>query len=81
VLERAEAEGQPISGTGDGWVVPQGVLAMVAGCFAVYSALFAIGYFIYGQYALAAVLGVIAVTGGVYLARVWGRVSGTRATA
>jgi Na+/proline symporter len=81
VLERAEAEGQPISGTGDGWVVPQGVLAMVAGCFAVYSALFAIGYFIYGQYALAAVLGVIAITGGVYLARVWGRVSGTRATA
>jgi Na+/proline symporter len=81
VLERAAAEGEPVAGTGDGWVVPQGVLAMVAGCFAVYSALFGIGYFIYGQYALAAVLSVIAIAGAVYLARVWGRVSGTRAAA
>src|SRR5690606_6772265 len=61
VLARAEAEGQPVTGAGEGWVVPQGILAMVAGCFAVYSALFAIGYWIYGRYAIAAVLTLIAV--------------------
>lgn len=79
VLERAAADGQPVVGTGDGWVVPQGILAMVAGCFAVYSALFAIGYWIYGRYAAAAVLTLIAVAGAVYLARAWGRVSGAAA--
>ncbi|HSK18665.1 MAG TPA: sodium:solute symporter family protein [Longimicrobiales bacterium] len=80
VLDRAAAEGQPVVGTGDGWVVPQGILAMVAGCFAVYSALFAIGYWIYGRYAIAALLTVVAVVGAVYLAKAWGRVSGARAT-
>ena len=79
VLERAAAEGQPVVGTGEGWVVPQGILAMVAGCFAVYSALFAIGYWIYGYYAAASLLTVIAIAGAVYLARAWGRVSGARA--
>ena len=79
VLERAEAEGQPVTGAGEGWVVPQGILAMVAGCFAVYSALFAIGYWIYGRYAIAVVLTLIAAGGAVYLAKAWGRVSGARA--
>jgi Na+/proline symporter len=79
VLERAEAEGAPVVGTGDGWVVPQGILAMVAGCFAVYSALFGIGYWIYGRYAPAALLTVIAIAGAVYLAKAWGRVSGAGA--
>ena len=80
VLDRAAAEGEPVAGTGDGWVVPQGILAMVAGCFAVYSALFAIGYWIYGRYAIAALLTVVAVVGAVYLAKAWGRVSGARTT-
>ncbi|MGH7464361.1 MAG: Na+:solute symporter, partial [Longimicrobiales bacterium] len=81
VLERAEAAGEPVIGTSEGWVVPQGILAMVAGCFAVYSALFGIGYWIYGRYAQAALLTVIAVAAAVYLARAWGRVSGARASA
>ncbi|MBR9988856.1 MAG: Na+:solute symporter [Gemmatimonadetes bacterium] len=76
VLERAAAEGTPVTGTGDGWVVPQGIIAMVAGCFAVYSALFAIGYWIYGRNAAAALLTFVAIAGAVYLARAWGRVSG-----
>ncbi|HEX2168057.1 MAG TPA: sodium:solute symporter family protein [Longimicrobiales bacterium] len=79
VLERAEAEGEPVVGTGDGWVVPQGILAMVAGCFAVYSALFAIGYWIYGRYTPALLLTIIAIAGAVYLAKAWGRVSGMHA--
>jgi solute:Na+ symporter, SSS family len=61
-----------------GWIVPQGILAMVAGCMAVYSALFAIGNWIYGQYTVAAVLTLVAATGAVYVTRVWARVSGGR---
>ena len=32
------------------WIVPQGILCMVIGCIAIYSALFSTGYFIYGEY-------------------------------
>ena len=31
------------------WSVPQGILCMIYGCFAIYSILFSTGYFIYGQ--------------------------------
>jgi solute:Na+ symporter, SSS family len=81
VLRQAEAEGHVVAGSGEGWIVPQGILAMVAGCLAVYSALFAIGNWIYGQYALAAGLSVLSAAGAVYVTRVWGRVSGGRGPA
>ena len=32
------------------WIVPQGILCMMIGCLAIYSALFSTGYFIYGEY-------------------------------
>ena len=31
------------------WIVPRGILCMIMGCFAIYSALFSTGYFIYGE--------------------------------
>ena len=31
------------------WVVPRGILCMLVGCLAIYSALFSTGYFIYGE--------------------------------
>ena len=31
------------------WIVPRGILCMILGCFAIYSALFSPGYFIYGE--------------------------------
>tara|TARA_E500000178_G_scaffold353566_1_gene419825 strand:- start:1946 stop:3742 length:1797 start_codon:yes stop_codon:yes gene_type:complete len=31
------------------WIVPRGVICMILGCFAIYSALFSTGYFIYGE--------------------------------
>jgi solute:Na+ symporter, SSS family len=81
VMHRAAAAGQPVPQTGTGWIVPQGILAMVAGCFAVYAALFAIGNWIYGRYPLAALLTVFSAIGAVYVSRVWGRVSGSTSTA
>ena len=82
VVRRAEAEGAPLPSAGEHWAVPRGILAMVAGCFAVYSALFATGYWIYGRYALAGTLTVVAALAALVLARLWASVSrGAPATA
>jgi len=77
VIRAAEADGDPIEQPGARWTVPLGILCMVAGCFAVYSALFATGYWLYGNYVPAAILTVVAVLAAVFLLRVWGRVSTT----
>jgi Na+/proline symporter len=77
VVERAEAEGHDLPETGRGWIVPQGILAMLAGSLTVYAALFGIGYWIYGRYLTALALSALALAGAIYLVRVWGRVSGS----
>ena len=59
--------------------MPRGILAMTAGVLAVYSALFATGYWIYGRTLLAAALSVIALGATIGLARIWGSVSGSDA--
>jgi solute:Na+ symporter, SSS family len=76
VVQRAAADGVPLEHDGDGWIVPQGILAMVAGCFAVYAALFATGYWIYGRWLAASVLTVVSVAGAVFLTTLWSRVRG-----
>lgn len=53
------------------WNVPQGVLAMLLGSVAIYSTLFATGNWIYGNYALAALLTTLCLTSGVSLLFVW----------
>jgi hypothetical protein len=58
-------------------MVPQGILAMLAGTLTVYAALFGIGYWIYARYVTSMVLTAIAIVGAIYLVRVWGRVSGS----
>ncbi|NLF56096.1 MAG: Na+:solute symporter [Candidatus Hydrogenedens sp.] len=55
------------------WRLPQGILCMVLGCMAIYGALFATGYWLYGQYALASVLTVAAVAASAALAVAWPR--------
>jgi len=75
VLDRARAEGDPLKVEVKGWNVPLGILCMVVGCFAIYSALFAIGYLIYGNYYLACLLIAVAAVSVMFLFRVWGKVS------
>lgn len=70
VVERAAADGDPID-TGKGWAVPLGIVCMLIACVAVYSSLFATGYWIYGNRMPAIVLTVIAVGSSVSLAMVW----------
>jgi solute:Na+ symporter, SSS family len=78
VARRAAELGDPLPDPATDWTVPRGILAMVAGTLAVYSALFATGYWIYGRWALAAALTTVAVAAAVTLARIWGSVAGRR---
>ncbi len=71
VHERAEADGDTIDCSGETWSVPVGILCMITGCFAVYSALFATGYWIYGNYVPAVVLTCVAAACVVLLFRTW----------
>jgi hypothetical protein len=76
VARDAAADGEPFPDPKADWTVPRGILAMLAGCFAVYSALFATGYWIYGRPAVAAPLTLVAVIASAALARIWGSVAG-----
>jgi SSS family solute:Na+ symporter len=53
------------------WNVPRGILCMVIGCLAVYSILFATGYWIYNNLVPAVILSVISVTSVFLLIRIW----------
>lgn len=74
VIRQAERNGVKIAGTDERWSVPLGILCSVVGCVAVYAALFAMGAWIYGNFAMAAVLTVIAVAGAIVLLATWNRV-------
>ncbi len=71
VIERAQADGEPITQfatTGD---LPRGILCMFVGCLGVYSAIFATGYFIYGNIVPAGLYTIIAVASIIFLTRAW----------
>lgn len=59
VFKEAEADGQPIQTTAEATNIPKGILQMVLGCFSVYSALFATGYYLYGSWISAVILTVV----------------------
>jgi len=72
VIAEAEAENNDLEPLQDeAWRVPQGILCMVLGCIAIYGALFATGYWIYGQWVLASFISFIAVTASFFLYRAW----------
>jgi len=54
--------------------LPLQILAMLVGCFVVYSSLFGMGYWLYGQTNPAIIATIIAVVGGFILFRLWGRI-------
>lgn len=54
-----------------GWDVPTGILCMVSGCIAIYSALFATGYMIYGEYLLSVIFIFFATVSGYLMFRKW----------
>ncbi len=73
VFDYAQQNNDPVFESDKGWDVPMGILCMVLGCFAIYSALFATGNWIYGKNLLATVLTVVAVVAAVLLVRLWNK--------
>ena len=57
-----------------GWDVPMGLLCMMVGCLAVWTALFGVGYLLYGRMALGVALSVISVVATVCLMRLAGKI-------
>jgi len=75
VIEQADADGEPIVEGQPKWTVPLALLCMMIGCLAVYSALFATGYYLYGNIVPAVVLSVVAIGSAVFLGKTWNKVS------
>ncbi len=76
VIAEAERDGQPVTGTEGGRSnLPLGILCMVVGCLAVYSALLGTGYWIYGDYVPAVILTMIAAVAAGALMKLWSRVA------
>jgi Na+/proline symporter len=74
----AEAEQENIAlekNKSKGWDVPVGILCMVLGSIAVYSALFATGNWIYGKWELAGLLTLIVIISTFLLTRMWKKLS------
>ncbi|MBU0617775.1 MAG: Na+:solute symporter [Planctomycetes bacterium] len=68
VMEEAERDGETITGPEGGRSnLPLGIVCMVAGCFAVYSALFGTGYWIYGNTSLGMIFSAVFVISGFVL--------------
>jgi Na+/proline symporter len=78
VEKRAKIAGLTIPGTDEKWDVPFGILCMVFACLAVYTALFAIGSWIYGYIMQAGLLTVVAILATVVLFKLWTRMYGIK---
>ncbi len=71
VVDKARQDNEILEPEGQGWDVPTGILCMVIGCFAIYSALFATGNWIYGKYQMAALLTGLCLISLFFLTRAW----------
>jgi len=74
VLDDADMEGDTIEQE-RGWDVPQGILCMVLGVVAVYSALFATGQWLYSNSTLAIVFTSLSIVSSVLLFKVWSKMN------
>ncbi len=71
IMEKEKAAGMLTAAAAQPWDVPVGILCMLVGCLAVWGTLFAVGYWIYGNYAPAAILTLVAAISGFILIRLW----------
>lgn len=72
VVDRAEAEGVVLQKSNElKWDVPTGIICMLLGVLAIYSALFTVGQLLYGNMMLVAVFGSISLVAVVMLMNFW----------
>ncbi len=72
-LRKMAQAGTPITQTATPGDLPRGILCMLVGCLAVYSVVFASGYYLYGNLVPAVVATVLAAASVVFLVRSWGK--------
>ncbi len=77
VIKDSKAESIQLEDGDEGWSVPSGIIAMLLGCFMIYSTMFATGYYIYGDYQLAFPLTGLAVVSAYFLVKIWKKVKAT----
>lgn len=73
VVEKAKADNVDIVDDAT-WSAPSGIIAMLLGCVLIYSALFATGYWIYGETSSALIATVTAVVAGLLLIKYWNKI-------
>jgi len=61
----------------NGWSLPSGIIAMLLGCCLIYSAIFATGYWVYGQTTKAIVVTCFSIISGLLLAKTWSKIKAT----
>jgi Na+/proline symporter len=74
VVDEATSEKITITDSTKRWSVPSGITAMLLGCGMIYGAMFATGYWIYGQYTRAGIITFISLIFAVLLIRTWKKV-------
>ena len=77
IITRADKAKISIIKTTEKWSVPNGILAMVLGCIVIYSSMFAIGNYIYGEYIIAVVLTFVVLIFSFLLLKIWKKIKGT----
>jgi Na+/proline symporter len=75
VVAAARARGTDLETPGQGWNVPAGILCSVFGCCFVYGAVFATGYWIYGNTMLATGVTAFSLLSGGAVAMMWKRMA------
>ena len=73
VLKKAQTAGDPITQTATAGDLPRGILCMLLGCIGVYSAVFATGYYMYGQTTAAIICAALTAICTIILTRIWGK--------
>ena len=74
IIESAKQENKNIHTEKGAWSVPSGILAMLLGLVMIYSAMFATGNSIYGNYSLAFLLLGITVISAYFLMKIWKKI-------
>ena len=73
VVKKAQDGGDPIIENATQGDLPRGILCMVAGCIAVYSTVFAAGFYLYGRVMSGVFFTVLATAGVIFLVSIWGK--------
>ncbi len=77
VIDEARNEHQELVSDTQPWTVPSGILAMILAMILIYSAIFATGYYIYGNYTYAISLTFTIVISGFLLLKIWKKIKTT----